>query len=160
MHEPLNSLDQAVHPETLQHSGDLGSVFIRYNDSKGTVLESPVIEPSTDNFLKQVQVFAVEKIHPTIAPLANQCGLSENFSRCLIPHRWDLQPPRQTPGTAPMSHLPVVLGKAYIGDNRLSQSSARNDLPGTETTWSLSRDVRNDFHTRIEGARIMHHMGP
>jgi hypothetical protein len=35
-----------MHSETLEHSGDLGSIFFRHGDAKATVLESPDIELS------------------------------------------------------------------------------------------------------------------
>ena len=38
---PSDSLNQAMHFETLEHSGDLGSGFVRHDDAKRTVLESP-----------------------------------------------------------------------------------------------------------------------
>jgi hypothetical protein len=59
-----------MHYGTLEHSGDLVTRFFRHDDAKATVLETRDIELSTDNFLKELQVFTVEKIKPVIGPLA------------------------------------------------------------------------------------------
>jgi hypothetical protein len=141
-------LDQAMHSETLEHSGNLGSGFVRHDDAKGTVLESPDIELSTDHSLKQLQVFAVEEIKPTIGPLAIRGRLRDLF-KALDPHGrifdlgdefqvtsvrcfHQLPKDRETvngflqrgilhfPGAIPVFHLPAVFEKAHIVDGRLN----------------------------------------
>jgi hypothetical protein len=78
-------LDQAMHSETFEHSGDLRAGFVRHDHAEGTVLESPDIELSTNNSLKELQVFGVEKIKPTIGPLAVRRGLRD-LCKVLYPH--------------------------------------------------------------------------
>ena len=140
-------LDQAMHSETLEHSGDLESGFVRHDDSKGAVLESPDIELSTNHSLKQLQVFALEKIKPAIGSLAVRRGLRDLF-KVLDPHgrifyrgdefqvtsvRCFHQFPKNGetvngflqrgilhfPGAISMFHLPVVFEKTHIVDGRL-----------------------------------------
>ena len=141
-------LDQAMHSEALEHSGDLGAGFVRHDDAKGTVLESPDIELSTDNSLKQLQVFAMEEIKPAIGPLAIRRRLRDLF-KVLDPHgrvldlgdefhvtsvRCFHQFPKKRktidgffqrgilhfPGTISVFYLPVVFEKTYIVDGRLN----------------------------------------
>ena len=70
-------LDQAMHSETLEHSGDLGSGFVRHDDAKRTVLESPDVEFSTDHSFKQLQILAVEEIKTAVGSLAIRGGLRD-----------------------------------------------------------------------------------
>ena len=70
-------LDQAMHSETLEHSGDLESRFVRHDHAKRTVLESPDVEFSTDHSFKQLQILAVEEIKPAIGSLAIRGGLRD-----------------------------------------------------------------------------------
>jgi len=145
-------LDQAMHSETLKHSGDLGSGFVRHNDAKATVLESPDIELSADDSFKQLQVFAMEEVKPAIGPLAVGRGLRDFFKvlyprggvldlgdkfqvtsvRCI--HQFPKN--RKTvdgflqrgifhfPATIPVFYLPVVFEKTDIVDRCLN---AQND---------------------------------
>jgi hypothetical protein len=144
--------DQAMHFETLEHSGNLGSGFVGHEDAKGTVLESPDIELSTDNSLQQLQVFTLEEVKPAIGPLAVRHRLRD-LLKVLDPHGGifdlgdKLQVPsvcrfhqlpknRETvdgflqrgvlhfPGAVPVFHLPVVFEKAHIVDGCLD---AQND---------------------------------
>ena len=145
-------LNQAMHFETLEHSGDLGAGFFGQDDAKGTVLESPDIKLSTDDSFEQLQIFAVKEIKPTIGSLAIRRGLRDLF-KVLDPHggifdrgdefqvtsvRRFHQFPKNGktvngflqrgifhfPGAISMFHLPVVFEKTDVIDGRLN---AQND---------------------------------
>ena len=70
-------LDQAVHSETLEHSGDLESRFVRHDHSKRTVLESPDVKFSAEHSFKQLQILAVEEIKSAVGSLAIRGGLRD-----------------------------------------------------------------------------------
>ncbi len=141
-------LDQAMHPETLEHSGDLGSGFVRHDGAKRTILKSSDVKFSTNNSLKHLQIFAVEEIEPAIGPLAIRSRFRD-FFKVLDPHGriFDLGDEFQVtsvrcfhqfpkngktvdgflqhgilhfPGAIPVFHLPAVFKKAYIVDRRLN----------------------------------------
>jgi len=69
--------NQAMHSETLEHSGDLGSGLFGQDGAKETILESPDVKFSADDTFEQLQILAVKEIKPTIGPLAIRCRLRD-----------------------------------------------------------------------------------
>jgi hypothetical protein len=149
---PPDFLDQAVHSEALEHSGDLGAGFVRHDDAKRTVLESMDGKFSTDHSLKELQVFAVEEIEPAIGSLTIRGGLrdlvkifdahgglfdgGDEFQVTSV-RRFHQFPKNgkaingflqrgffHFPSAIPMFHLPVVFEKTDVIDGRLN---AQND---------------------------------
>jgi len=142
-----DSLNQAVHFETLEHSGDLMSGFADHHGAKGTVLETTDIELSADDAFEQFQVFTVKEIKAAIGPLAIGGRLRDLF-KVLDSHGGiidlgdELQvtsvrrfhqfpkngkavngfPQRGVlhfPSAVPMFHLPVVFEKTDVIDRCL-----------------------------------------
>ena len=70
-------LDQAMHSETLEYSGDLGTGRFVQNGAKGTVLEPPDIKLSPDDAFEQLQILAEKEIKPTIDSLSIRYGLRD-----------------------------------------------------------------------------------
>jgi hypothetical protein len=88
--------NQAMHSETLKHSGDLGSGLFGQDGAKETILESPDVKFSVDDTFEQLQILAVKEIKPTIAPLAIPAlgdDLLDPFflTEILLPDKFDLQ---------------------------------------------------------------------
>ncbi len=71
--------NQAMHFETLEHSGDLGARFFGQDGAKGTILESPDVKFSANDTFEQLQILTVKEIKPTIGPLAIRCRLGDFF---------------------------------------------------------------------------------
>jgi len=82
---PSDFLNQAMHSETFEQSGDSGAGYFGQEGAKGTVLESPDVKFSADDAFEQLQILAVKEIKPTIGPLAIRCGLRD-FLKVLDPH--------------------------------------------------------------------------
>jgi len=145
-------LDQAMHSETLEHSGDLMPRFAGHNGTKGTVLKSTDIELPSDDAFEQLQIFTLKEVKPAICSLAIRRGLGELFEvpdpyGGIFDRRDELQVtsirrfhqfPKDGetvdgflqrgllhfPSAIPVFHLPVVFEKADIVDGRLN---AQND---------------------------------
>jgi len=144
--------NQAMHSETLEHSGDLGSGLFGQDGAKETILESPDVKFSADDTFKQLQILAVKEIKPTIGPLAIRCRLRDLF-KVLDPRgrifdcgdefqvtpvcRFHQFPKNRKavngflqrgifhfPSTIPMFHLPVVFEKTNVIDRCFN---AQND---------------------------------
>lgn len=142
---PVSTSDffnQAVHPESLKHPGDLGARFMRQEGAKGAVLKAMDMKLSTDNPFEQLEVFTAEEIKTAIGPLAIRGRLRDLF-KVLDPHsrildRGDelqITPVRRLhqfpkhgktvdgflqrgifhfPSAIPMFHLPVVFEKTDV----------------------------------------------
>jgi hypothetical protein len=144
--------NQAMHSETLEHSGDLGAGFCGQDGAQGTVLESPDVKFSPEDPFEQLQILTVKQIKPTIGPPAIRCRLRDLF-KVLDPHggifnggdefqvtsvRRFHQFPKDGkavngflqrgifhfPSTVPMFHFPVVFEKTDVIDRCLN---AQND---------------------------------
>lgn len=149
---PSDSLNQAMHSETLEHSGDLMPRFAGHNGTKGTVLKSTDIELPSDDAFEQLQIFTLKEVKPAICSLAIRRGLGELFEvpdpyGGIFDRRDELQVtsirrfhqfPKDGetvdgflqrgvlhfPSAIPVFHLPVVFEKADIVNGRLN---AQND---------------------------------
>ena len=74
-----DSIDQAVHSETLEYSGNLGTGRSVQYGAKETVLEPPDIKLSPDDAFEQLQILTVKEIKPTISLLSIRYGLRDFF---------------------------------------------------------------------------------
>ena len=143
-----DSLNQTMHFETFEYSGNLSTAHPGQDGAKGTVLESPDIKLSADDAFEQLQILAEKEIKPAIGPLAIRGGLRD-LLKILDPYGGifdggdELQVPsvcrfhqfpknRKTvdgflqrgilhfPGTISVFHLPVVFEKTDIIDGCLN----------------------------------------
>jgi hypothetical protein len=147
---PVSASDffnHAVHSESFKHPGNLGAGFFRKDRTKGTVLKTMYMKFSTNNPLKQLEVFTPEEIKAAIGPLAVRRRL-RNLFKVLDPDRGILdrgdklqitpvgrfhQFPKHRktvdgllqrsllhlPRAVPMFHLPVVFEKTDVIDGGL-----------------------------------------
>lgn len=147
-----DSLDQTMHFETFEYSGDLGTGRFGQDRAKGAVLESPNIKLSADDAFEQLQILTVKEIKPTIGSLTIRCGLRD-LLKILDPYggifdggdefqvtsvcRFHQFPKNgkavdgflqwgifHFPSAVPMFHLPVVFEKTDVIDRCLN---AQND---------------------------------
>lgn len=149
-----DSLDQAMHFETFEYSGDLSAGRFGQDRTKGAVLESPNIKLSADDAFEQLQILVEKEIKATIGPLSIRCGLRDllkildSYGRIfdggdefqVTSVRRFHQFPKNGkavdgflqwgifhfPSAVPMFHLPVVFEKTNVIDRCLN---AQNDPP-------------------------------
>jgi hypothetical protein len=141
-------LDQAMHLETFEHSGDSGGGCFGQDGAKGTVLESSNIKLSAHDAFEQLQILAKKEIKTTIPPLSIRCRLGD-LLKILDPHggifdgrdefqvtsvrRFHQFPKKgktvngflqrsvfHFPSPIPMFHLPVVFEKTDVIDGGLN----------------------------------------
>jgi len=142
-----DSLDQTMHFETFEYSGNLRTTHPGQEGAKGTVLESPNTKLSADDAFEQLQILAKKEIKPAIGSLAIRSGLRD-LLKILDPdggifdggdefqvtsiRRFHQFPKNgkavnsflqrsilHLPGAIPMFHPPVVFEKTDIVDGGL-----------------------------------------
>jgi len=144
---PSDFLDEAMHSETFEQSGDPGSGYFRQDVPERAVLESADVKFSTHDAFEQLQILAVEEIKPAVGSLAVRGWLGD-FLKILDAHgrifegrdEFQVTPVRcfhqfpkngktvngffqwglfHLPSPVPMFHLPVVFEETHIIDGCL-----------------------------------------